>query len=144
MKESYQYEVTIKCKERPDLTPVFSSVHNTPEQICEYNPRLFVAFNNKTERFEIHSLDDRTLIGGAVLPYKSLDARAIRWIKQNDIRRRGKEILRELDLADEKMKRDRAREFRNWVEDVGKETRSAFARSSLGLDDMKQFYQGGV
>lgn len=143
MRESYRYSVHLRCLERPELSPVFTSVHEIPERLVEYDPSLFIAYDNKNNRFEVHSLHDRSVIGGTTLPFSTLDARTVTYVKQHDIRRRGREIFREIDENHAKMERARQRKFHNWVEDVASESRSMFAKSSLGLDDMKTFHGGG-
>ncbi|WP_134682571.1 hypothetical protein [Brevibacillus migulae] len=140
MNTFFRHEVQTRLVEKPECSPVFTSTLRIPERLREYDPNLFILFNNKTERFEIHSLTDRSLIGGTVLPYKSLDARTLDYVKRNDIRARGEAIFKELEEHERKMEKQRKRDFSNWVEAVGKETRKEFALSSLGLDHMKTVY----
>lgn len=139
----HNHEVQTRLWERPECSPVFTSTLFIPERLREYDPALFLLYNNETERFEVHSLADKSLLGGTVLPYKRLDNRAIEYVKRHDIRRRGREIFREIEASEEKAERDRKRQFSNWVESVGKETRSLFAKSALGLDDMKTVHGTG-
>lgn len=139
----HQHEVQMRLWERPECSPVFTSTLFIPERLREYDPSLFLLYDNKAERFEVHSLNDKRLIGGTVLPYKRLDIRTVEYVKRHDIRRRGLEIFREIEASEQKVERDRKRQFSNWVEAVGKDTRHMFAKSSLGLDHMKTVHGTG-
>lgn len=129
MNEDFKRKVRIKIEYKPRLVPIFSSTHNIPERLNEYNPNLFICHNCVKNRFEVHSLE-QTESYCADLPYRSLDERSLRWIWQNDIRVHGDEIFKEIDRHEEGMKKQKDREFRNWVEDVGSETRSMFAKDA--------------
>lgn len=130
MNEQFKRDVLEKIKYRPRLKAVFTSVCDTPEQLYEYNQNLFICYNRVKDRFEIHSLENPFDSYCADLPYKSLDARTLRYVRKNDIRVRGKDIFRELEAQEAKREQQKKREFSNWVEDVGKETMSAFAKDA--------------
>lgn len=118
-----------KVRDKPRLTPVFQTTLNIPERLHETNPRLFIVYNNISNRFELHSLDQDVSFC-ADLPYRALDSRTLRWIWQNDIRVHGKELMRRFDEQEAKKEQSEKREFSNWVESVGKETRSLFAKDA--------------
>lgn len=129
MNDSYRAEIRHKIRHKPRLSPVFGGAHDVPERIYEYNPRLFLCFNAVTERFEIHNLDQAESYC-ATLPYKSLDARTLRWIWNNDIRVHGMRIFEELAQGDERREKQKQRDFKNWVQDVASETRSMLAKDA--------------
>lgn len=129
MNESFKQEVRDKIKHKPRLVPVFASTHSIPERLFEYNPRLFLCFNSVEERFEVHGLDQAESYN-ATLPYRALDARALRWIMNNDIRLHGERIFQELKAQEEAREKAQKREFQNWVEDIGSETQSLIAKDA--------------
>lgn len=129
MNNEFMQDVRYRLRHKPRLTPIFGSTHNIPERVFEYNPRMFICYNIVKGRYEIHNLDQEDTYC-ADLPYLSLDARTMRWIWQNDIRIHGKELFRRLDQEEENMKRAKDREFRNWVQAVGGETQSMFAKDA--------------
>lgn len=129
MNAEFIQEVRDRTRFRPRLTPVFTSTHEIPERIFEYNPRMFVCFSITKSRYEIHNLDQEDTYT-ADLPYLALDARTLRWIWTNDIRVHGRELFHQLDREEENMKKSKDREFRNWVEAVGSETQSMFAQDA--------------
>lgn len=128
----YEHDVKEKIRGQHHLSPLFHSTLNIPERVYEYNPRLFLCFNNKDNRFELHSLDQEFSLCGP-LPYKSLDARTMRWIWKNDIRVHGKGIFRRIEQDEQRREKQQEREFKNWVEAVGKETQSEFAKDAWAL-----------
>jgi hypothetical protein len=117
-------------RHRPRLSPIFGSTHNIPERVAEYNPDLFLCHNVVTDRIEVHSLANSGDTFCANLPYKSLDARTIRWIWENDIRVHGKNIFKRIEASEQAYERMKQREYKNWIEDVGKETQSLFAKDA--------------
>lgn len=129
MNREWISEVRHLLRDKPRLTPIFQSTLNIPERLHETNPRLFICYNNVDQRFEVHSLDQEISFC-AQLPYKALDARTLRWIWNNDIRVHGKEIMRRLEKNEEDREKSKERDFKNWVESVGKETRTLFAKDS--------------
>lgn len=133
----FRHEVKMKLIDKPHLVPLFDHVLDIPARLYEYSPDIFVVFNHKTDRFEIHSLDNKGDTYCATLPYKRLDERAVRYVYRNDVRVHGKDIMRRIEKSEEKAEKRQKREWHNWVESVAKETRTAFARGAWGPDDSK-------
>lgn len=129
----YQQSVRRKIEDHPHLVPLFGSTHCIPERLYEYNPDLFLCFNGKTDQFEIHSLANQGDSICGVLPYRHLDARAIRYVWENDIRIHGKNIFRRIEQGEEKQKKQKDREFKNWIEDVAKETQTMMAKDAWAM-----------
>ena len=129
MNSEFIQEVKDRVRHKPRLTPIFTSTHEIPERVFEYSERMFLCYNIHKGRYEVHNLDQEETYC-ADLPYRSLDARTLRWIWKNDIRVHGMDIFRELDKNEEDMKKSKERDFRNWVESVGSETQSMFAKDA--------------
>lgn len=125
----YQREVLEKIQYRPRLIALFDHVMNIPQRLYEYSPRLFVCFNRQSQRYEIHSLDQDDSYC-ATLPYKDLDARALRWLQKNDIRIHGREIFDRIEKSEAAFHKRKEREFKNWVEDVASETQTMIAKDA--------------
>lgn len=128
----FEHDVKEKIREQYHLSPILHSTLNVPERLHEYHPRLFICFNNKTDRFELHSLDQQISLCSP-LPYKALDARTLRWVWQNDIRVHGQAIFQRIEQSEELFKKRKDREFKNWVEDVASETQSMFAKDAWAM-----------
>lgn len=131
MKANYRHAVTLKIQNRPNLVPIFSQALNIPERVYEYDKSFFVCFNKRNQKYEIHSLEypeGQTI--SVTVPYPELDARAIEHIRYNDIRVRGDEIFRRLEIAEEREQRRRERERKNFTRDFASEYRSEFAKSA--------------
>lgn len=126
----YQQAVLEKIQYRPRLIPIFSHTLNIPERIYAYNENLFLCFNRQSQRYEVHALDQPIDSYCTTIPYKDLDARTLRWLQKNDIRIHGEEIFRQMDASNALIERQKEREFKNWIEDVGSETRSMFAKDA--------------
>lgn len=129
MNNQFISEVREKVRHKPRLTPLLTSALSIPERIYEYNPRLFLCYNNVENAFEIHNLD-QTISFCAKLPYATLDARTLHYIWQNDIRVHGKAIFKRVEDSEERQRKQKDREFHNWVEDVAKETQSMIAKDA--------------
>lgn len=134
MNADFETNVRRAVASRPRLTPVFGSALHIPERIYEYDPDLFLCHNCVTGRFEIHSLGQQSIdTFCAELPFKALDSRTLYWVWENDVRVHGKAIIERIDRSEADFQKSKDREFRNWVEAVGKETQSLFAKDAWAL-----------
>lgn len=129
-KEGKRHTIQYLLKNQPHLTPIFTSTLNIPERVHEYDRELFIVFNNKNERFEIHSLEGGESTYNATLPYKKLDARTIRYIRQNDIRVHGNKVHKEIDEQEKKIERANERNQQNFVRDFASEFQGEFAKDA--------------
>lgn len=143
MKRSYREEVWKSLRGKPHLIPLFTNVYAIPERVFEYDPEFFVVYNSDREKFEIHNLSHYPNTYALTVPYKELDVRALRFLWRNDIRVHGKAIFERVEASDARAEKAKEREWKNWVEDVAKETRTAFARDSWGTDGKVTFSTGG-
>lgn len=126
---SYRHDVLEAVRSKSHLIPLFSSTYHIPERVREYGPRFFVVYNSKKEKFEIHHLDQQNTYC-LTIPYKELDVRALQHLWENDLSVHGTNIFRRVEQSEERMKQQKDREWKNWIEDVAKETRSAFAKDA--------------
>lgn len=130
---NYEFMVLRALEHRPRLTPIFGSTLNIPDRLREYNADLFLCHNCVTDKFEIHSLANLGDTFCGELPFRTLDSRTLHWVWENDIRVHGKAIFERIEQSEEQFKENKAREFKRWVEDVGKETRSLFAKDAWAM-----------
>ena len=122
-------EINSRLSNKPWLVPMFTSVLGIPEQINDIDPEFFVARNTLTKRFEIHSLGNKD--GDTVcihLPYRELDYRAVIATRKGNLKTRGMDIFRGIDIKNEKMIAGKEKQFRNDVNAIARETKSAFAK----------------
>jgi hypothetical protein len=128
--DSFKAAVLEKIQYRPRLTAVFTSTHDIPEQIYDYDNDLFIVYNNVKDKYELHSLQQEVDSYCMTVPFKQLDVRFMRWMWKNDIRVHGNDLMREMDHNEDEYKKMREREQKNWIEAVAKETQSMFAKDA--------------
>lgn len=126
-------EIRKLLSERQHLSPVFTHTLNIPERVKEYDPNLFLVFNNKNERFEIHSRDGGETSYNATLPYKNLDDRTLRYIRKNDIRVHGMKIYDRINQSEERVKKQAEKEEKDFRLDFAREFQSEFAKDAWNL-----------
>lgn len=119
-------------KGKPHLSPVFSHACFIPERVKEYDPDLFLVFNSSNDRFEIHSYEAGETSYNATLPYKSLDARTLRYIQRNDIRVHGMKIYDRINKSEEAHKKKKEKDEKSFVRDFASEFQSEFAKDAWG------------
>lgn len=120
-------------KNRPHLRPVFSHVLNIPERVKEYDPDLFIVFNHNNERFEIHSYEAGETSYNATIPFKDLDARTLRYIRQNDIRVHGMKIYDRIAKSEQKHQEAKKKKEKDFVRDFASEFQSEFAKDAWNM-----------
>lgn len=122
----------LQKQELYELIPLYDSVYDVPQRVNAYNPDLFVVFNPRSQYYEIHSLEHDGYLPSLQcgLPYKNLDARTERYIRQNDIRVRGQEIFNEIERDEERKQKREDRERKNMIRDLASETQSLFAKDA--------------
>lgn len=130
MKERKRVEVLHRLQYRPFLFLVEQSVYDIPKRIEEYDPDMFVVFNSLKQKYELHSIQYPGDTFQLTFPYPELDVRALRHLWENDISVHGKNIFRRMEQGEEKAKKAKDREFRNWVQSMAGETKSMFAKSA--------------
>jgi len=119
---------------KPYLKLVETNAYSIPERLQEYDHNLFVVFNTNRQKFEIHTLankDNQTF--GFMYPYDELDARALRLVRQFDVRLRGRAIERELDENNERLKKQIERQRKNDLRGIAEEMHPYFRNMAWGV-----------
>jgi len=126
---AFEHEVTERIQGRKALYPVFSGGnYDMVRRIREYNPDLFICWNTRRQRYEVHSLGN---IGSTYIcdvPDNRLDARLEGVLRRGDIRVRGKEIFAEIDRHNENIERSMERQRRNDLIGIAEEMHPYFRR----------------
>jgi len=119
---SFQLEVESRLAGKPHLRPVFSHPYDIPRRLREVDDTLFVVWNCKAKRYEIHSLEHRPDTYAWSVPFDQLDARTVRLARRNSMLTRGDAIFREMDERNERLEKSLKRQRRNeldaWAREV--------------------------
>ena len=65
-----------------DRTPVTGGVYSIPERLKEIDEHLFVMFNRRTQKYEVHDSQQLGATLACELPYDALDARALSYVRE--------------------------------------------------------------
>lgn len=130
MKEKKRNEIFRRLQYRPFMHLVEDNVLGIPKRIEEYDADMFVVFNSLKQKYELHSIQFSGDTFQLTFPYDELDARALRHVWENDLAVHGKHIFNRIEKDEEKAKKDKDREMKNWIQDVASETRSMFAKDA--------------
>lgn len=133
MDNDYKRRVLERISDRPRLIAMFDSALDMPQRIQEYREHFFVCYNRVADKFEIHSLDQEGDTYCATVPFRELDRRTLIYLWQNDIRVHGKDLIRRIDEANEKMQKTKQKDFRSFTHDFAREHRSLFAKKAADL-----------
>lgn len=148
MNDTYinEAEKILRWRNLHHLKPIWSDVFNIAKRVYEYSNNLFVVFNTKTQKYEIHSIANGPGANSKEMdiPYDELDTRTLDRIWWQDIRVHGEEIFKRLDRQAEEYKKRKEKEFRDEVNALARDTRTIFKRASYGTDDKLHHYMGGV
>ena len=106
----------------PYLMEIKTSVYHIPERLKEIDPSLFVVWNNRKHRIEIHSTENKGNTFYMALPFNELDSRVIDYVHHN-MKAREQGLLRFIDSHNRKIEEKNERDKRNWIKDVAEETR---------------------
>jgi len=108
--------------DKAHLLPVFNNIYDIPQRLRDIDDTLFVVFNAKTQKFEVHSLEHKPETYAWEVPFEQLDVRTLRLARRNSLRMRGDEIFKEIDRNNERIEAGLARKRRNdldaWARDV--------------------------
>lgn len=97
-------------------------------RIREYDPALFVVWNRKRGKYEIHSLNHLGNSYAVDVPGNRLDARAEEALRKGDIRIRGSVIFREIDEHNENIEKSEHRQRRNELLGIAEELHPYFRK----------------
>ncbi len=121
MRQDYKRRIHERLRGKPHLLPLFSNVHRIPERLREYDPSIFVVFNSKKQKYEVHSLKNIGNTFAYIIPYRELDARAIEFYHMTNLRTRGEKIFREIEENNEKVAKQNERAKNNEREAILKD-----------------------
>lgn len=130
MNATKRNEIQKRLSLKPFLHLIEQSVYNIPERVNEYDEDMFVVFNAARQTYELHSIQYPGETFQLTFPHSELDIRAIRHIWKNDIGVHGQGIFKRIEQGEERNKKAKEREFKNWVHDVASETKSMFAKDA--------------
>ena len=119
-------------RERPWLRPLFHHVLDIPRRLYLHDPRLFLVFNKCSLTpvpWEVHSLGQSDDTYAMTVRFMRLDERLLRDVRRHDVRARGRAILDEMRAAREQAEAKQAKDRRDTIKDLAKETRTLFARN---------------
>lgn len=121
-------EIRDRLRGKPHLTPVYTHVLKIPERLRSADNNLFVVFNSKTQKYEIHSLANKGNTLSLNVPFRDLDARCIDYVNKFDLNKHGKGIYQEIEEHNENIERSAQRKYSNDLKGACEEMHPAFKR----------------
>jgi len=119
---AFEHAVMERIQGRKTLYPVFSGGnYDMLRRIREYNPDLFLCWNVRRQRFEVHCLSNLGSSHVCDVPDNRLDARLEDILRKGNIRVRGKEIFAEMDRHNEQIEAGRERQRKNDLAGIAEE-----------------------
>ena len=97
----------IRCREGEysrGYVPVIGSVYDIPARLKEIIPSLFVMFNTRTQRFEVHDAAQDGMTLACELPFDELDARAVEYVRERHVSRL-EQVAAEIDRYNERLEK---------------------------------------
>lgn len=129
MSIAYENNVYERLQGKRHLQPVFSGgCYDITRRIREYDPALFIVWNVRKRRYEVHSLNHRGNTFACLVPNNRLDARVEEALRRGDLRVRGKQIFREIDEHNERLERSSERSRQNDLLGLAEEMHPYFRR----------------
>jgi hypothetical protein len=125
---AFEREVYERLQGKHHLQPVFSDCYDITSRLREYDKALFIVWNTRRQRYEVHSLDHVGNTYACEVPNNRLDGRVEEEVRRGDLRVRGKEIFREIDESNERLERMIERERRNELRAIAGEVKPYFAK----------------
>jgi len=129
----YKDKVNDRLRGKIHLIPVFTNVYRIPERLRTIDSNLFVVFNIKTKRYEIHSLANMGDTLSLNVPFRELDARCEDFVKKYDLKRHGRKIYQELDKQNEELEKSMERKRKNDMLGRAEEVAPAFRKAAWGV-----------
>lgn len=114
-------EIKERLRGKPHLKPVYTHVYNIPERLRQNDKNLFVVFNTITQRYEIHSLENKGNSFSLNVPFRELDARVEEFVKKYDLRRHGRKIFDEIESKNEELEQANKRDRKTFAQGLADE-----------------------
>jgi len=123
----YWGQIYHALKGKPWLKVLETSVYQIPERVRERYGSMFIVYNLWKERYEAHTLDNSGPDTFAFpIPLDQLDCRVLTIARRNDVYRRGaKEIHREMEEHNEKLRKRKEKYRRDDIRQFAKHIRPA-------------------
>jgi hypothetical protein len=131
MKATKRHEAMRRLANKPLQVLIERDVHGIAERVEDYDKDMFIVFNRRKAKYEIHSLEypgEETF--QTTIPFRKLDARVMRHLYDNDIRVHGRAIFRRMELEEERREINRKKELRQMMYDRAGEAKSLFAKDA--------------
>lgn len=126
---TFEHAVNEKLQGKPYLQPVFSGGnYDITRRLREYDPALFVVWNGKRRKYEVHSLSHIGNTYACDAPNNRLDARIEEEIRRGDIRVRGDAIFREVDDHNDYLERSIQNSRNDEIRAAAVDLKSSFAQ----------------
>lgn len=111
------------------LKVIESNVFDIPQRLKDYDKNLFIVYNLKKDRFEIHSLENPFDSYCISIPYKELDERTLTLVRRGDMKTRGMSFINSVIREEEKRIEREEKEKREFLRDFAKEYRTLFSKA---------------
>lgn len=119
--QGYKDKIRQRLRGKPHLLPLYSNVYHIPERLRSYDDSIFVVFNTKKQRYEVHCLSNYGDTFAFLTPFKELDARTITFYHKTNLRTRGRKIFDEMEEHNEELRRRNERAKSNEQEAIAKD-----------------------
>ena len=125
---SFENLVRDRLQGKPYLEPIFSDCYDISRLLREYDEQLFLVWNVRRQKYEIHSLGNRGLTYACDVPDNRLDSRVLTELRRGDLRLRGEKIWREIDAHNEYLQKSAENRRRDEIIDAAECMQSSFAK----------------
>lgn len=127
MSIAFEHNVSERLQGKRHLQPIFSGGnYDITRRLREYDPALFVVWNSRRQKLEIHSLNHMVNTYACDVPNNRLDARVEEEVRRGDIRVRGGIVFREMDEHNERLERSQEQARRNELMGIAEEMHPFF------------------
>ena len=99
-----------------DREPVTGGVYGIPERMKEISESLFIMFNRRTQKFEVHDSEQGVYTLCCDLSFDELDARAIEYVRERHVSRL-QTLAEEIDRHNEKLEEKAHSDYLNRAND---------------------------
>ena len=124
---AYEHNVYERLQGKHHLQPIFSGgSYDITRRLREYDPALFVLWNRRRQKYEIHSLNHMENTYACDVPGNRLDARVEEAIRKGDIRVRGGIVFKEMDEHNERLEKSRERDRFTELQGIAEEMYPSF------------------
>lgn len=115
---------------------VDSHANSVPQNLRRYDNDLFILYNFRKDKYEVHSLDNKgTETYCFTVPHAELDDRTIQIAIRGDMKGYGNKFLSQTLMEEEKLIAKQEKERKEFTRDFAREYQSLFkkAKSDMGL-----------